>query len=153
MKIHQKIHALRKQKKLTQEDMADKLEMSVGGYAKIERGETDYQLALENYLSKLAKIAKALDVDLEALIESTKKFVYLIGSIGDDNHGWFNSPVISSSSELTFEIQKLQLIIKNKDSEIEHKNATIEFKNTEIENLKIQIAQLQKINALLEKNQ
>lgn len=153
MKIHQKIHALRKQKKLTQEDMAEKLEMSVGGYAKIERGETDYQLALENYLSKLAKIAKALDVDLEALIESTKKFVYLIGSIGDDNHGWFNSRVISSPSELTFEIQKLQLIIKNKDSEIEHKNATIEFKNTEIENLKIQIAQLQKINALLEKNQ
>lgn len=152
MKIHQKIHALRKQKKLTQEDMAEKLEMSVGGYAKIERGETDYQLALENYLSKLAKIAKALDVDLEALTEGTKKFVYLIGLIGDDNN-CFNSSVIGLSNELTFEIQKLQLIIKNKDSEIEHKNATIEFKNTEIENLKIQIAQLQKINVLLEKNQ
>lgn len=124
MKIHEKIHALRKQKKLTQEDMADKLEMSVGGYAKIERGETDYQLALENYLSKLAKIAKALEVDLETLIESTKKFVYLVGSIDGDNHG-FNSPVIGLSNELTFEIQKLQLIIKNKDSEIEHKNATI----------------------------
>jgi transcriptional regulator with XRE-family HTH domain len=149
MKIHEKIRILRKEKNWTQEEMAEKLGMSILGYAKVERGETDYQFGLENYLAKIMKIATVLNVDLEKLLEDMEKTVYLVGLIGGDNHG-FNNPIVGSPTELTFETQKLQLIIKNKDSEIEHKNETIALKNTEIENLKTQITQLQKINTLLE---
>lgn len=117
MKIHEKIRELRKEKNWTQEDMAQKLGMSVLGYAKVERGESDYQFGLENYLAKLMKIATVLNVDLEKLLEEIEKPIYLIGLITGDNN-CFNSPVVGSSSELGFEIQKLQLQLELKDKEL-----------------------------------
>ncbi len=137
MKIHEKIRTLRKEKKWTQEDMAEKLGMSVLGYAKVERGETDYQLGLENYLAKLVKIATVLDVDLEKLLEETTKPIYLVGLITGDNN-CYNSPVIGSSSELAFENQKLQLQLEMKDKELALQQREIE--------------RLNKIVELLEKN-
>lgn len=118
MKIYEKIRILRKEKNWTQEEMAEKLGMSILGYAKVERGETDYQLGLENYLSKLMKIATVLDVDLEKLLDEIEKPIYLVGLITGDNN-CFNSPVVGSSSELAFELQKLQLIIELKDKELD----------------------------------
>ncbi len=41
MKFHEKIRFMRQSKNWSQEDMADKLGMSVAGYAKIEQGRTD----------------------------------------------------------------------------------------------------------------
>jgi len=146
MKIHEKIRTLRKEKHWTQGEMAEKLGMSILGYAKVERGETDYQLGLENYLSKIAKIADALGVDVENLIEGHEKHIYLIGLTGGDNSG-FNSSniVIGSPAELAFELQKQQLIIELKDKELA-------LQQREIENQKKQIAQLEEINTLLKKN-
>jgi transcriptional regulator with XRE-family HTH domain len=40
MKVHEKIRNLREAKNWSQEEMAAKLNMSVNGYSKIERGET-----------------------------------------------------------------------------------------------------------------
>lgn len=51
MKVHEKIRFLRHQKGWSQEQLAEKLGMTTQGYAKVERGET-------NYLSKLEKIAE-----------------------------------------------------------------------------------------------
>jgi transcriptional regulator with XRE-family HTH domain len=45
MKVHDKIRSIRQSKGWTQEDMAEKLYMSVNGYANIERGETDALIA------------------------------------------------------------------------------------------------------------
>ncbi len=42
MHIHEKIRFLRQQKGWSQEKMAEKLDMTSNGYAKIERGETEY---------------------------------------------------------------------------------------------------------------
>jgi transcriptional regulator with XRE-family HTH domain len=117
MKIHEKIRELRKEKNWTQEDMAQKLGMSILGYAKVERGETDYQFGLENYLAKIMKIATVLNVDLEKLLEEIEKPIYLVGLITGDNN-CFNSPIVGSSSELGFEIQKLQLQLELKDKEL-----------------------------------
>lgn len=148
MKIHEKIRALRKEKNWTQEDMAGKLGMSVVGYAKVERGETDYQLGVENCLSKLAKIANVLDVDLEQLIADGEKHIYLIS--GDNNSGDNAcNVVIGSPAELAFEIQKLQLIIKNRDSELEHKNETIVQRDVLITQKDKEIAQLESIIELM----
>ncbi len=64
--------------------MAEKLSMTTQGYAKVERGETDYQSNAENYLAKLAKIADVLGVNLEELITNGDKAIYLVG--GNDNN-------------------------------------------------------------------
>lgn len=144
MKIHEKIRALRKEKHWTQEDMAEKLGMSVVGYAKVERGETDYQLGVENCLSKLAKIANVLGIDLEKLVADGEKYIYLI--TGDNNSGDNGcNVVIGSPTELAFEIQKLQLTVKNQQE-------IISSKDSEIGSLKKQIALLEENNALLKKS-
>lgn len=58
MKVHEKIKFMRESKGWTQEEMADKLELSVNGYANIERGETDVQI------SRLEKIAEIFGIEL-----------------------------------------------------------------------------------------
>lgn len=113
MKVQEKIRAMRESKNWSQEEMATKLNMSVNGYSKIERGETN------PHLSKLQQIAKELDVDLLELM-SNKRSVYLITD--NSNHG---CNVIGSSSEIAFEIQKLQL-------QLSHKDEIIDFQKREI---------------------
>jgi transcriptional regulator with XRE-family HTH domain len=136
MKVHEKIRFIRQSKNWSQDEMAEKLGMTASGYAKIEQGRTD------NHFSKLEQIAEIFDMDVVELLSfGEKNVICLIG----DNSTISMSQILGSSKELTFEIQKQQLII-------EHLKASIEQKDTETENLKVQIAQLQKINALLEKN-
>ena len=53
-----------KQKHWSQEEMAERMSMSLNGYAKIERGETKL------HLDKLEQIAQILDIDIVELINS-----------------------------------------------------------------------------------
>jgi transcriptional regulator with XRE-family HTH domain len=109
MKVHEKIRLIRESKNWSQEDMAEKLNMSLNGYAKIERGET------KSFNPKLEQIAEKLDVDLMELMPDDKH-IFVIG--GDNANNGHN--IIGSSIELAFEIQKLQLINTHKDETIEH---------------------------------
>ena len=109
MKVHEKIRFMRESKEWSQEDMAAKLNMSVSGYSKIERGET------KGYIPKLEKIAKEFDMELMELMSLGERHIYLISD--NNNH---SGNVISSSTELAFENQKLHLIISHKDETIEH---------------------------------
>ncbi len=113
MKVQEKIRAIRESKNWSQEEMATKLNMSVNGYSKIERGETN------PHIQKLQQIAQELDVDLLELI-SEGRHVYLIN--GDSNQA---CNVIGSSAEIAFEIQKLH-------SDLEHKNDIIELQKRDI---------------------
>jgi transcriptional regulator with XRE-family HTH domain len=108
MKIQEKIRAMRETKNWSQEEMAEKLNMSVSGYSKIERGETN------PHISKLKQIAQKLEIDFLELMSEGRN-VYLISDNGN-NHG-FN--VIGSTSEIAFEIQKLQIQLSHKDETIE----------------------------------
>lgn len=63
MNINEKIRRIRESKEWSQEQMAEKLNMSLNGYAKIERGETKL------YLDKLEQIAQILDIDVVILIK------------------------------------------------------------------------------------
>lgn len=137
MKIHEKIRFLRKEKNWTQEDMAGKLGMSILGYAKVERGQTNYQSNMENYLSKLEKIANVLNVDLEELLAAREKHIYLIG--GDNNGANGSNIVIGSPTELAFEIQKLQLIIEHQKTVQEQKDLLIAQKDKDIARLESMI--------------
>ncbi len=105
VKVTEKIRSMRKSRNWTQEEMAEKLNMCVNSYAKIERGETN---ALN---PKLGKIAQLLGVELLELI-SVDKTVYFA------NDNWSNN-IIGSSPEIAFEIQKLQMQLSHKDETIE----------------------------------
>lgn len=117
MNIHEKIRLLRETKNWSQEDMAEKLSMSVNGYSKIERGET------KPYNPKLEKIAEVFGVDLLELISAKDKNVYLISD--NTNNNVCN--VIGSSSEIALEMQKLQMMITHKDETIKQLRIEIEL--------------------------
>lgn len=56
------IKKFRELKNLTRDQLAEKLEMSVSGYSKLERGEVDISL------NKLYKIAEALEVSVSQIL-------------------------------------------------------------------------------------
>lgn len=106
VKVTEKIRSMRKSKNWTQEEMAEKLNMCVNAYAKIERGETN---ALN---PKLEKIAQAFGIETLDLLTSQDKNVYFANDNSTNN-------VIGSSNEIAFEIQKLQMQLCHKDEIIE----------------------------------
>jgi transcriptional regulator with XRE-family HTH domain len=81
MKVGSKIRDLRERKKMSQENMADILKMSVNGYGKIERDEVSINL------ERLDAIAKALDTAPEELIKSDS-FVFNV--YGQQNCGYLH---------------------------------------------------------------
>lgn len=67
MSVNEKIRKIREAKDWSQEQMAEKLDMSLNGYAKIERGESKI------YLDKLEQIAQVFDIDVIELMQSDGK--------------------------------------------------------------------------------
>ncbi|MDO9795013.1 helix-turn-helix transcriptional regulator, partial [Glaesserella parasuis] len=88
MNVHEKIRKLRETKLWSQEQMAEKMNMSLNGYARIERGETKL------HLDKLEQIAQILDVDIVNLISPDDRNVCL--QIGDNIH---LSPVYQGNND------------------------------------------------------
>jgi transcriptional regulator with XRE-family HTH domain len=110
MKVHEKIRFLRESKKLSQEEVAARLNMSVSGYSKIERGESNANF------DKLEQIAEALEIkDIMELMALGERYI-LINENSHNHHSYNNL----TSSELAFENQKLHLLASHKDEMIEH---------------------------------
>lgn len=104
MHTYDKIRTLREQKQLTQEDVAERLFMSVSGYSKIERGET--RLNME----RLEQIAEILEVDiLELLSQKSENAIYNL----KENFGIIAN--IHNQYNQQAEIDRLNLIITHKD--------------------------------------
>ena len=126
MKINEKIRQLREQHKLSQENMADKLGMSVTGYGKIERGE------VRSNLSRLEQISEVFNMDICELL-----------SMGGAEKVYFNNTVTESSNSNNFlfaignenlekTIQQLQLILSHKDELLAQKDKIINGLEREI---------------------
>jgi len=113
MEVYEKIRLIRQIKNWSQEDMASKLEMSVNGYANIERGDTDVQL------SRLKQIAKVFEMELSELIGVNEKNV--LNVTGTCNTTQFNQSHITSDSmeliELKHELEKARLLIALREQE------------------------------------
>jgi transcriptional regulator with XRE-family HTH domain len=117
MHVYEKIHFLRQQKGWSQEDMAAKLGMSVNGYAKIERGETDIPL------SRLGFIAKVLEMDLLELFSfGEKNFFYLAGNHSSIQFQFINCQHANSFSgehaELQNRLEKALQLVEQQEREI-----------------------------------
>lgn len=140
MKINEKIRLLRESREWSQEDMANKLNMSTKGYAKIERGET------RSNLPRLEQISEALGVDFLDLL-----------AFGEDKQIYINS------SDIKTDIQHSNISILNGNIEIDrlntllaHKEETILYQNKIIaqkeEMLEMQKRELALLRQLLDKN-
>ncbi len=118
MQVHEKIRQMRVLKGWSQEDMADRLQMSVNGYANIERGETDVQA------SRLEQIAKLFGMDLMELFSfGERNTVFSIG----DNNTHHTQNILCSQESVAFELQKCQLLLQQKDLELEHQKKEIAY--------------------------
>lgn len=76
MEVHDKIRVMREINQWSQEEMAEKLEMSANGYAKIERGQSSINL------DKLKQIAEIFNIDIiDLLTKHDRPFFFLLATI------------------------------------------------------------------------
>lgn len=122
MKLHEKIRFIRQLKGWSQEEIANKLEMSVNGYGSIERGETDVKL------SRLERIAHIFGMELLELLDLNEKTVF---NLTGDHYTQFHFSHINSSSieqtELKHELEKAHLINDQQKQEIAHLQEEITY--------------------------
>ncbi|OUD15040.1 hypothetical protein TPSD3_04915 [Thioflexithrix psekupsensis] len=114
--IYKKIKAMRVLKEWSQEETANRLNLAVSSYAKIERGETDISL------SRLAQIAEVMETDFEQLLQLNERNVL---SVLEDciNHGKISSKFLGNNiflteTECVHELEKSQLLLKEREKEI-----------------------------------
>lgn len=130
MRINEKIRQLREQHQLSQENMADKLGMSVTGYGKIERGE------VRSNLSRLEQISEVFDMDIcELLSFGEKDKVYFNNTVSDSNHS-NNFLFAVGNDNLEKVIQQLQLMLNYKDELLAQKDKIINGLEREVELLR-----------------
>ncbi|NBI12290.1 helix-turn-helix domain-containing protein [[Haemophilus] felis] len=115
MSTHDNIRLMREKHKWSQEEMAEKLNMSPSGYSKIERGETKL------YLDKLQQIAQIFNIDISELVNSNEKNICFL--IGENSH--LNSNFYANDEALALENEKLKLSLSYKDQIIAEKDAQI----------------------------
>lgn len=119
MNVSDKIRFMRKLKGWSQEEMAEKLEMSPNGYANIERGDTDVRL------SRLEQIADIFGTNLTELMSfGERSILYYCG----DNNTITNQQTLNALPEgLTMELQKHQILLEHKDKEIQYLKEIIDL--------------------------
>lgn len=106
MQTFEKIRSIRELNNWTQEDIAERLNMSISGYSKIERGET------QPNLQRLQQIADILQVNILDLVSDQEGNICLINE-GNNFQGGSQSIFHCNSQQ--HEIEKLKLVIQHKD--------------------------------------
>jgi len=130
MPIHEKIRLIRQARGWTQEDVAEKLELSLNAYGEIERGNSDIRL------SRLDQILDLFGVDLSELLGVTEKNVFnLSGTNSTGTQNNHNYPA-NGQMDLQTEIEKLQWMLQLKDKEIELRDEKIHHLSEVVELLK-----------------
>lgn len=127
METHEKIRLIRELNKWSQEEMAEKLAMSAGGYAKIERGETQLNIP------RLEQLAAIFKVDMWDLLKSGNNGIVLQINEGDSG----GDIALYASSDMAM---KLELL----NQELKHCREMLEQKDKEIELLRQLAASVQK---------
>jgi DNA-binding protein len=116
METHEKIRLIRELNKWSQEEMAEKLAMSAGGYAKIERGETQLNIP------RLEQLAAIFKVDMWDLLKSGNSGMVLQineGDSGGDIALYASSDIAMKLELLNQELKHCREMLEQKDKEIE----------------------------------
>jgi len=115
MDLPKKLKLIRSLKNWTQEDVADKLEISTHAYAKIERGETDVNF------SRLQQIAEVMEIGLSQLFDLDEKNVFnLAGTHNTQGDNWYVNSSSIDQIECKHELEKANLIIEEREREIDY---------------------------------
>ena len=130
MIVNEKVRLFRELNQWSQEEMAERMNMSVAGYAKIERGETNISL------HKLKQIASVLQIDLLDLVSTHDSGVILVGGENNQNH-FRNNYYGNQAAEL--EVEKLKLELKHKDELLKQRENELETLRDIVNLLKQQI--------------
>ena len=117
MSVNEKVRLFRELNQWSQEEMAERMNMSVAGYAKIERGETNISL------HKLKQIASVLQIDLLDLVSTHDSGVILVGGENNQNH-FRNNYYSNQAAEL--EVEKIKLELKHKDELLKQRENELE---------------------------
>ncbi|RKZ36715.1 MAG: XRE family transcriptional regulator [Gammaproteobacteria bacterium] len=122
MKFPQKLKLIRSSKNWTQEDMAEKLDISTHAYAKIERGETNVNL------SRLEQIAEVVEMELWELFVSDGKNIFNLADIyNTQGDNWnVNSPS-TEQIEYKHELEKANLMIEERERENNYLKQEIDY--------------------------
>lgn len=125
MSVNEKIRKIREAKDWSQEQMAEKLDMSLNGYAKIERGESKI------YLDKLEQIAQVFDIDVIELMQSDgRNICFQIESpLGSVYQG-------GGETQLLIEIERLKSALSHAAEKEVLLNKLLEQKDRELNTLK-----------------
>ena len=125
MSVNEKIRKFREAKDWSQEQMAEKLNMSLNGYAKIERGESKI------YLDKLEQIAQVFDIDIVELMQSDgKNICFQIESpLGSVYQG-------GGETQMLIEIERLKLELSHAREKESLLTKMLDQKDSEIQALK-----------------
>ncbi|MDC2825599.1 helix-turn-helix domain-containing protein [Rodentibacter pneumotropicus] len=116
MSVNEKIRKIREAKKWSQEQMAEKLNMSLNGYAKIERGESKI------YLYKLEQIAHVFGIDIVELMQFDGKnicFQINENSYLSTNYYGDNEALMIENERLKLSLSYNQQLLEQKDNEIQ----------------------------------
>jgi possible transcriptional regulator len=116
MEMHDKIRMMRELRQWSQEEMAEKMNMSPSGYAKIERGETRLQY------DKLVQIAQIFNINLSDLVGSDKGVIFFMNENGDNT----SANYYGSNDTVIFEMEKLKLQLTHKDELLIQKEKELE---------------------------
>lgn len=112
MEIYEKIKKMRLLKGWSQEQFAEKLNLSVNGYAKIERGERDMNL------TRLQQIAETLDVKLIDLLGWNEKNLFTNVVVVNGSNNFAQNNIILN--EYGHELEKARLLLIEREKEIHY---------------------------------
>ncbi len=119
MKIGNRIREYRERKNLSQENMAEELNMSINGYGKIERNEVDINI------ERLCQIAKTLDVAPEDLLKTDSISINNYGDV--KGHQYVHNIHFPLEMKQLYEdkIKLLESIIEMQKGEIDRLKETL----------------------------
>ena len=110
--VGQKIKKLRELRNYTQEHMAKKLELSLNGYGKIEREETELTL------NRLTEIAKILEVKVFDLLGFDENKIFFNQTSHDSSTGWAANIVLQQQEVTNHERSQYESRISDLKQEI-----------------------------------
>lgn len=134
MSVNDKIRALRELNNWSQEEMAERLNMSKSSYSRLERDESRLDL------SKLEKLAAVFQIDIGELVASDGKgLICLIGENSGQNANYYGT-----GENIAIEVEKLRLGLEHSRELLAYKDQMLAQKDQEIAALRQLVAQLQK---------
>ena len=136
MKVSDKIRALREYRNWSQEDVAERMNMSKSSYSRLEREESKLDVG------KLQKLAAIFQIDISDLIKphDSQGLICLIAENNGSNANYYGSE--NQMNEMKFERIKQDLI---------HMQELVSHKDQIIEQQKKQIALLEQLLEAMKK--